>query len=210
MSESLVLQVDYDDGFAAYLNGTRVAAVHAPAGEPPLDSVAREGREAGFAERFDLSAHAGLLRQGKNVLAVAGVNTHRESSDMSLRIALGVLPSVCHANFRLKKEGGRRYLVAPDGGIADQVEYEYQMADQSLGRPATAQALWGYFLTPTSGAANAGPQQPKAVKSNISFDPLPGAYESGVEVRINQKSSAAVDIRFTNDGSEPVASRQLY
>ena len=27
MSESLVLQVDYDDGFAAYLNGTRVAAV---------------------------------------------------------------------------------------------------------------------------------------------------------------------------------------
>ena len=30
MSESLVLQVDYDDGFAAYLNGTWVTAVNAP------------------------------------------------------------------------------------------------------------------------------------------------------------------------------------
>ena len=210
MSESLVLQVDYDDGFAAYLNGTRVAAVNAPAGEPNLDSVARDSREAGFAERFDLSAHAGLLRQGKNVLAVAGLNTHRESSDMSLRIALGVLPSVCHANFRLKKEGGRLYLVAPDGSIADQVKYEQQMADQSLGRPSTAPALWGCFLTPSPGSANVGPQQPKPVKSLVSFFPEPGAIEQGDEVRIKDKSSAAVDIRFTNDGSDPDGSSRLY
>ena len=132
MSESLVLQVDYDDGFAAYLNGTRVAAVNAPAGEPNLDSVARDG-----------SSHAGLLRQGKNVLAGAGLNMHRESSDMSLRIALGVLPAVCHANFRLKKEGGSLYLIAPDRSIADRVEYQRQVADQSLGRPASSLADWG-------------------------------------------------------------------
>ena len=209
-SESLVLQVDYDDGFAAYLNGTRVTAVNAPGGELGLDSLASGSHEAGSAERFDLSAHAGLLRPGKNLLAMAGLNTHRESSDMSLRVALGVLPAVCHANFRLKKEGGTLLLIQPDGSISDQVEYGRQMADQSFGRSALSPDEWGYFLTPTPGAANAGPQQPKAVKSNISFDPLPGAYDSGVEVRINQKSSAAVDIRFTNDGSEPVASSQLY
>ena len=210
MSESLVLQVDYDDGFAAYLNGTRVAAVNAPAGEPNLDSVARDGREAGFAERFDLSSHAGLLRQGKNVLAVAGLNTHRESSDMSLRIALGVLPAVCHANFRLKKEGGSLYLIAPDGSIADRVEYQRQVADQSLGRPASSLADWGYFLTPTPGSANTGPQQPKPVKSRISFFPEPGAVGQGDKVRIRDKSSAAVDIRFTTNGSDPDGSSRLY
>lgn len=210
MSESLVLQVDYDDGFAAYLNGTRVAAVNAPAGEPNLDSVARDGREAGFAERFDLSSHAGLLRQGKNVLAVAGLNTHRESSDMSLRIALGVLPAVCHANFRLKKEGGSLYLIAPDGSIADRVEYQHQVADQSLGRPASSLADWGYFLTPTPGSANTSPQQPKPVKSRISFFPEPGAVGQGDKVRIRDKSSAAVDIRFTTDGSDPDGSSRLY
>jgi len=48
------------------------------------------------------------------------------------------------------------------------------------------------------------------VKSRISFDPLPGSYDPVVEVRINQESSAAVDIRFTNDGTEPVASSELY
>ena len=210
MSESLVLQVDYDDGFAAYLNGTRVAAVNASAGEPNLDSVARDGREAGFAERFDLSSHAGLLRQGKNVLAVAGLNTHRESSDMSLRIALGVLPAVCHANFRLKKEGGSLYLIAPDGSIADRVEYQRQVADQSLGRPASSLADWGYFLTPTPGSANTGPQQPKPVKSRISFFPEPGAVGQGDKVRIRDKSSAAVDIRFTTNGSDPDGSSRLY
>ena len=210
MSESLVLQVDYDDGFAAYLNGTRVAAVNASAGEPNLDSVARDGREAGFAERFDLSSHAGLLRQGKNVLAVAGLNTHRESSDMSLRIALGVLPAVCHANFRLKKEGGSLYLIAPDGSIADRVEYQRQVADQSLGRPASSLADWGYFLTPTPGSANTGPQQPKPVKSRISFFPEPGAVGQGDKVRIRDKLSAAVDVRFTTDGSDPDASSRLY
>ena len=210
MSESLVLQVDYDDGFAAYLNGTRVAAVNAPAGEPNLDSVARDGREAGFAERFDLSSHAGLLRQGKNVLAVAGLNTHRESSDMSLRIALGVLPAVCHANFRLKKEGGSLYLIAPDRSIADRVEYQRQVADQSLGRPASSLADWGYFLTPTPGSANTGPQQPKPVKSRISFFPEPGAVGQGDKVRIRDKLSAAVDVRFTTDGSDPDASSRLY
>ncbi|MBC8245466.1 MAG: CotH kinase family protein [Verrucomicrobia bacterium] len=209
-SGALVLEVDFDDGFAAYLNGTRVAAVNAPAGEPNLDSVARDGREAGFVERFDLSAHAALLRQGKNVLAVAGLNTHRESSDLSIRVALGVLPAVCHANFRLRKEGGSLLLVAPDGSIADRIEYGRQLADQSLGRSATSPADWGYFLTPTPGAANAGPQQPSPVKARVSFSPEPGAIGKGEKIRITEKSSAAVDIRYTTDGSDPDGSSRLY
>jgi len=209
-SGSLVLEVDFDDGFAAYLNGRRVAAVNAPAGEPNLDSVAHDGREAGFVERFDLSAHAGLLRLGRNVLAVAGLNTHPESSDLSIRVALGVLPAVCHASFRLRKEGGTLHLVAPDGSIADQVEYGRQMADQSLGRSATAPADWGYSLTPTPGAANAGPQQPQPVKSRISFSPEPGVIGEGDKILISDKSSTAVDIRYTTDGSDPDGSSRLY
>ncbi|MFP6620464.1 MAG: lamin tail domain-containing protein, partial [Pirellulaceae bacterium] len=55
-SESLILQVDYDDGFAAYLNGIRVAAANCPPGEPGLATVANGSHEAGSAERFDLSA----------------------------------------------------------------------------------------------------------------------------------------------------------
>ncbi len=216
VSESLVLQVDYDDGFAAYLNGTRVAAVNAPAEGPDLDSVATGSHEAGSAERFDLSPHVGLLRQGKNVLAIAGLNTHRGSSDMSLKAALGALPPVCHANFRLKKDGATLYLVAPDGSIADYISYRQQVTDQSFGRSASPAANWGYFITPSPGSANIGSQQPEPVKSRISFVPEPGACVPGTEVRINwryhplQKSTVAVDIRFTQDGSDPDAASPLH
>ena len=30
---------------------------------------------------------------------------------------------MCHAHFQLKKKGGTLYLFAPDGSLADQVEY---------------------------------------------------------------------------------------
>ena len=207
---ALVLEVDYDDGFAAYLNGVRVAAVNAPPGEPRLDSLATESREAGVAQRFDLSAHAGLLRVGKNVLAIAGLNVNSGSSDLSVHPVLGTLAPLCHANFRLKRKGGTLYLVAPDGKVADQIEYPRQVADQSLGRSLEDGADWGYFLTPTPAAANRGPQQLQPVRCGIAFAPKPGTHRPGVSVRLQQTASAAVDIRFTQDGSQPSATSPLY
>ena len=130
---------------------------------------------------------------------------------MSLKTALGTLPTVCHANFRLQKDGGTLYLVAPDGSITDHIRYRRQVTDQSLGRSASSRAGWGYFLTPSPGSANVvGPQQSKPVKSRISFAPEPGVCEQGTQIRILQKSSANVDIRFTKDGSDPDTSGLLY
>ena len=207
---ALVLEVDYDDGFAAYLNGTRVAAANAPADEPGLDSLATGSREAGVPQRFDLSAHASLLRAGKNVLAIAGLNVNSGSSDLSIHPVLGTLAPLCHGNFRLKRKGGTLYLVAPDGSLADQVAYPRQVADQSLGRSLSNRSDWGYFLTPTPAAANTGPQQSRPVRCQIAFAPEPGTHRAGVAVSLQQTASAAVDIRFTQDGSEPSAASQLY
>ena len=209
-SEALVLQVDYDDGFAAYLNGTRVAAVNAPPEEPGLDSVAQGSHEAGSSERFDLSKHVGLLRPGKNVLAIAVLNTHRGSSDMSLKPALGTLPTVLHATFRLRKSGDTIYLISPDGNIADQVRFPRQVTDQSLGRIATTRSGWGYYLTPSPGMANSGPPQTQPVTARLAFTPPPGACPPGTRVHIAPHASSPVDIRFTHDGSDPGASSPLY
>jgi len=209
-SSSLVLQVDYDDGFAAYLNGIRVAAVNTPQEDPGLDSVATGSHEAGTSERFDLSAHVGLLRRGKNVLAIAGLNTHPGSSDLSIKPSLGTLRPIFHASFRLNKKGGNLYLVAPDGKIVDQIEYPRQRADQSLGRIDANSSTWGYFLKPTPGSTNKGPAQETPIKSRISFSPEPGAYPEGVEVEISQESWEATDIRFTLDGSPPNGTSPLY
>ena len=136
LSQSLVLEVDFDDGFVAYLNGTRVAAVNAPDEKLDANSMATEGREAGTADRFDLSAHVDLLRKGKNVLAIAGLNAGRGSSDMSLIAGLGFLPTTLHASFRLAREGGEIKLSAPDGQVVDSVRYGEQVSDQAHYQPA--------------------------------------------------------------------------
>jgi hypothetical protein len=73
----------YDDGFAAYLNGSLVAARNVPT---PLqwDSAATTTHRDTLATSFediDLSQHLGLLREGKNVLAIHGLNANLTSDD---------------------------------------------------------------------------------------------------------------------------------
>ncbi|MBN1418902.1 MAG: lamin tail domain-containing protein, partial [Planctomycetes bacterium] len=84
---SLVLQVLYDDGFVAYLNGTEVARSTTMEGRgvPPAFGQTSGSHEAnGTFEAFDITAHAGLLRAGGNVLAIQGHNASLTSTDFSL------------------------------------------------------------------------------------------------------------------------------
>ncbi len=83
--ESLILRVKYDDGFAAFLNGGRIAAASAP-DELTWFSEAlfrRADEDALFYRDFDVTATAkGLLQEGTNVLAVQVMNGSIGSSDL--------------------------------------------------------------------------------------------------------------------------------
>ncbi|MGI9240969.1 MAG: hypothetical protein ACR2RV_09210, partial [Verrucomicrobiales bacterium] len=84
--ERLVLKMKYDDGFVAYLNGVRVAEMNAPA-QPAWDSLSTGGQPDSSAvlfQEFDLSANIDLLRIGRNVLALQGLNGALQSSDLLL------------------------------------------------------------------------------------------------------------------------------
>jgi len=73
----LTLRVNYDDGFVAYLNGTRVAARNAPTGTPPWNSAATDDHPdsaALVAEEIDVSAFWNSLVSGNNILAVHLLN----------------------------------------------------------------------------------------------------------------------------------------
>ncbi len=79
----MVLRVRYDDGFVAYLNGVEIRRVLF-SGTPTWNSAAEANHDdlaAIVFESFDVSAHAGLLRQGANVLAIHGMNSGTTSSD---------------------------------------------------------------------------------------------------------------------------------
>lgn len=78
----LTLGMTYDDGFCAFANGTPFASVYCPP-EASWDSVATGSHEAaGIEEPFPVPR--GLLREGRNVLAIVGYNIDRSSLDFSL------------------------------------------------------------------------------------------------------------------------------
>jgi len=80
----LTLKMKYDDGFAAFLNGTRVADANAP-GALAWNTEASGQHSDGEAVTlidFDISNHAHLLVDGANMLAIHGLNDSITSSDM--------------------------------------------------------------------------------------------------------------------------------
>jgi len=82
--EVVALEIDYDDGFIAYLNGTEIARAHMPEGAVAYDSTAESTHEAGSPETFVLGTAGEILNEGSNILAIEGHNGSASSSDFSL------------------------------------------------------------------------------------------------------------------------------
>ncbi len=82
--DSLTLKMKYDDGFVAYLNGTRVADGNGVR-QPRFDSTSSSENPDADAVRFEdfeISQFANLLRPTGNVLAVHSLNRNSGSSDL--------------------------------------------------------------------------------------------------------------------------------
>lgn len=86
--DTIALELDYDDGFVAYLNGTEIARSNTlnDAGSPPAFDTPSGSHEAGNPVLIDLTPFASLLNEAPltNVIAIQGHNTGLTSSDFSL------------------------------------------------------------------------------------------------------------------------------
>lgn len=81
--EKLTLRMKYEDGFVAYLNGEKVASRNDPA-ILAWNSSATANRpieEAAEFETINLTEYVGLLRDGKNVLAIHGLNDSKDDGE---------------------------------------------------------------------------------------------------------------------------------
>ena len=84
--DTLTLDVQYDDGFIAYLNGMQVVSSNAP-GTPAYNSAATAAHDDVDAvqfESFDLSEHVDLLQAGDHVLAIHVLNESASDDDLLL------------------------------------------------------------------------------------------------------------------------------
>ena len=80
----MALKMRYDDGFVAYLNGVEIRRALFT-GVPAWNSSASGNHDDSAAtrlEEFDVSLHVGLLREGTNLLAIHGMNSSSNSSDL--------------------------------------------------------------------------------------------------------------------------------
>src|SRR5205085_8970497 len=87
---SLKLNVQYDDGFVAYLNGEEVARVNAP--DPLAANSTATGTsfdsDAVTADTFNLDDFKDLLVVGPNVLAIQALNVSASNPDLLIRAEL--------------------------------------------------------------------------------------------------------------------------
>lgn len=134
--DTLTLNMKYDDGFVAYLNGTEIARRNAPGGAITYTSTALAARAdsaALTAESIDVSAFVGLL-QGNgatNVLAIKALNVSASDSDLL------IVPELVASSSTI----GSAYMKTPTPGAANQPGFA------GLVDSVSASVSHGYFTS---------------------------------------------------------------
>ena len=77
---TLLLNIYYDDGFVAYLNGVQIASANVSL-PVSWNSSNSTNHETDTKETFNISEYIGELTEGENLLAIQGVNNSITSSD---------------------------------------------------------------------------------------------------------------------------------
>jgi hypothetical protein len=231
--EALILHVDYDDAFVAYLNGFEIARANiGTAGIPPaynqsaVNAIEAQIYQGGKPETFIVKDFRSVIRQGTNVLAIQVHNYGTASSDMTmipfLTAGLKQIPAYprgthpilnlsgrnLHTNFKLSSEGEKIILTNPQGTITDGIIVPPLPTDISYGRQPDGSSTWFYFSQTTPGESNITPGMDGfAGEPRFSLDG--GLYPNPVNVTIAPSSDGNV-IRYTLDGSDPIENSAIY
>ena len=229
----LVLHMDYDDGFVAYLNGIEIARSQmAGKGDfPGFEAFASDQHEAlmyqGLApERFVVSNPASVLKSGENVLAIQVHNVNTTSSDLSaipyLSIGtagkeensreidlLNLTSNDFHTNFKISADGEPVYLTNPEGAIADSVRLGPLALNTSYGRLTNDPAVWAVFQNSTPGTENTGDGLSGEKPGLPVFSSPGGIYSGSLKVGIASLTDGDT-IYYTVDGSVPTNQSSVY
>ena len=91
---SLAINMDYDDAFVAYLNGTEVARRNVEGSPPAFNTLAAGNHESTGTLELIPVLDIDSLVEGENILAIQMHNTTLSSSDLHMRIELVANPDV--------------------------------------------------------------------------------------------------------------------
>ena len=119
--------------------------------------------------------------------------------------------SELHASFSLSDERGSVLLSAPDGSIVDALRYPAQTENVSFGRFPDPDGPFQYLLVPSPGKENTGPVSSVRPDEAPEIDPPGCSISAPVDVALRfEPSWIGLDLRYTLDGSEPIATSFRY
>lgn len=223
--KQVILHMDYDDGFVAYLNGVEIARSYMDAkGDlPRFDATASGDHEALIyrklaPEKF-VVANMSAIKTGENILSVQVHNANTSSSDLSAipflsvgtsskpanqRIVelLQLTKTEFHTNFKLDADGESLYLTQPSGALADSVRFGALQLDYSFGRTMKDPLVWAVFVGSTPAMENVGETLSGESAGKPTFSLPGGIYKSAIKVSLTAPNKGDT-IYYTLDGSVP-------
>ena len=228
--EELILHVDYDDAFVAYLNGTEIARANIEGYPPPFSATALTDHEAqmyggGTPDEFPVTDAIGLLQNGENVLSIQAHNVNNISSDFTIIPFLtayfnaptneGIPPPTVltfkeralHTNFKISALGETLYLFDEMGGLVDSMAIGHLPPEVSYGVAANDSNLV-YFDTPTPGLPNGG-NEFAGVNPDYIYFSHPGGMSGSIILSLSGIFSPAT-IRYTLDATVPNENSPIY
>jgi hypothetical protein len=234
---STILDIDFDDGFVAYLNGVEIARAGLSGIPPNWDEFAL-GHEAslysgGLISTFTIDNNVlmSAIQNGTNVLAIEIHNNAANGSDLSLipYLSFGFNQStiyysgtthpyflnpgtggVFETNFSIKSSGETIYLSNPLGVIIDSLVVPDLNPDMSVGKLVDGAANAMLFNVPTPGATNNGSVGFVGFENTPIINLPGGFYTSAMNVSITNTAVSGGQLRYTLDGTNPTSSSTLY
>ena len=227
---NLFLDMDFDDGFIAHINGVEVARSNMLESTPSFNSTAIVDREAtiyqsGTPQRFEITEFRSLLNSGDNVLAIQVHNISSSSSDLSLIPYLsayyqgttndGVSPPTIlafqdaslHTNFKISSDGEALTLFDSSGNQVDQLDVSGLIADKSIGRSSADNSLV-FYDAPTPGDENSSQEYTGIILSQVEFSHSGGEF-NGSSISLGGAGAGEV-IRYTLDATIPNRFSPIY
>ena len=230
LMQGLILDIDYDDGFVAYINGVEIARANVNGSPPNYNTTTPAEHEAsiyggGIPNRFAIDNPQDFLVNGENILSIQVHNISDESSDLTIIPFLsaiysdltdeGIIPpeildlnpeSFLHTNFKISS-GETIYLRNSLNMLVDSVTIENLIADVSYGVSINSNDFV-YFEETTPGEQNDEEEFDGVLISEVIFSHDGGAVSSPISLTLQANEDE--EIRYTEDNTEPKSSSILY
>ena len=228
---SLILDLDYDDAFVAYINGIEVARANINGLPPAYNSGTITDHEAemysgGSPERFMITDFNSVLIEGENILTIQAHNISETSSDFTIipflsaifsttnntgiepPTILGLTANNLHTNFKISSSSETLRLFDTSGTLVSEIIAENLPKNTSIGASIYNGEIVSYADT-TPGFRNSSQEYLGSIQNEVIFSNEGGLINEPLSLILSGNSSEEV-IRYTIGDNDPTENSPIY